>query len=205
MASLDEPSREALRLRQAGNTAELGRRAADPRPAIAAPAVRELSTMGPAALPHLATAIGHTEPGVREMAAASMARAGRADADAIPGLAKVLADPARQDPSPRVRAAAVTALGHMRAAEEWATLFDATEDADPAVRERADRALAHLLGVVQLYDPAKPEERRAAIARLRKGFADEKLRDRVLFLVGRRRVSFGKAKPEDLLDLLRKR
>jgi HEAT repeat protein len=190
-ASLDEASREAARLRRAGDIGGLGRRASDPSANIAAAAIRELAPFGSKALPYYEHGLRHPQPEVRETTAVSVGRAGRVDVDAVPRFAELLAPAAQKDPSPNVRAAAVAALGDMWAAEQMDALVAAMEDRAPLVRKRAAVAVDRLCGMKYFQLPGdSTEERKRKIATFRQGWA-ENTEKRVAFIVTRRKAVAG--------------
>ena len=131
--------------------------------------IRELARQGSAARPQIERMLEDPRSDVRIEAAMAYPRvAQETPAKAAPTLvtsAPALARVAKADSDANVRAAAVTALGHMRAMDEMETLLAAMEeDPDPLVRRRAANAVSRILGVS--YDIARattPEQRRAIV------------------------------------------
>ena len=148
------------RLQKQGNAAALEQEVekADPRAACAA--VRALGRMGPQAQPQIEKALRSPHAEVRQEAALVYPRAAQGT------TAPPLASAARTDEESNVRAAAVTALGHMRAVDEIETLLAAVEDPDPLVRQRAAEAIARIMG--RIYDfSGTPQQRQQAAATVR--------------------------------------
>lgn len=150
-------------LRRGGNVEALERELADPanveggRLAVAA-----MGSLGPQARPAIERAMRDNRAVVRESAALAYGRV------TPPQQAAPLAKVARTDPSPVVRAAAVTALGQNKVYEEMESLLAALEDADPLVRRRASDAVARIVGRrYEVYLDGTPEQRREAVAKLR--------------------------------------
>jgi len=139
---------------------------------LAVQATRALGSMGPEAAAHIQRGLKDTREPVREAAACAMGRLGRRLPDRRPDEVGGLARVGREDPSPRVRAAAVTALGAIRAYEQMETLLDAMNDRNATVRRRAAEAAARILGRHYRYDAKDPpEQRRASIEMLRRVWA----------------------------------
>lgn len=139
---------------------------------LAVQATRALGGMGPQAAGHIVRGLKDAREPVREAAACAMGRLGRAlserQRDEVGELARV----GGEDPSPRVRAAAVTALGAIRAYEEMETLLKGMDDSNETVRRRAAGAAASILGRRYRYDAKDPpEQRRASIEMLRRVWA----------------------------------
>ncbi len=114
---------------------------ASPDTEVARGAAQALPRSGAEALPHIRRALHDPRPEVREAAAIACGKLGsRSDA---PLLAAVLA----KDSSRRVRAAAASALGDVRAYDQMEALMMALEDPDVAVRARANAAIIRITGV----------------------------------------------------------
>jgi hypothetical protein len=102
----------------------------------------------------------HPHPAAREEAALAYPRV--AEGTAAPALARLATD----DPAPDVRAAAVTAIGHMRAMDEMDAILRALEDPDALVRRRAAEAASRITG--QRYDVnVSPEAWRRTVEEIR--------------------------------------
>lgn len=148
------------RLQKQGNAAALEQEVEKADPRVACLAVRALGRIGPQAQPQIEKALQSQHPEVRQEAALVYPRAVRGTA------APPLASAARTDAEANVRAAAVTALGHMAAVDEIETLLAAVEDPDPLVRRRASEAIARIMG--RTYDfSGTPQQRREMAARVR--------------------------------------
>ncbi len=126
-------------------------------------AVATMGYVGQKAVTQIRRALEDPRPAVRQQAAMAYARA--AEAKDLSLLTRV----ARTDQSPRVRAAAVTALGQARAHEEMETLLAAMDEDDVVVRQRAAEAVVLILGRRYPYDAnASSSERLQSIAQIRK-------------------------------------
>lgn len=155
------------------DTLELARKLDAGAPRLAVAALRALSStvaanpslpldLGPIA-GKTGGLFGHADALVREAAVrvAGLARG----AVAPPAVAKLAVDP-----SPRVRAEALTALGRLGARDAEPVLIAAFADADPAIHERAARALIELGGrraleqVVAYVGGDGDDEARATVA-----------------------------------------
>ena len=148
------------RLQKQGNAAALEQEVEKADTRVACLAVRALGRMGPQAQPQIEKALKSQYAEVRQEAALVYPRAVRGTA------APPLASAARTDGEPNVRAAAVTALGHMAAVDEIETLLAAVEDPDPLVRRRASEAIARIMG--RIYDfSGTPQQRHEAAALVR--------------------------------------
>lgn len=122
--------------------------------------IRDLARRGTKARPEIERFLKHPTPAVREEAALAYPRV--ADGTAAPALARL----ATSDPEADVRAAAVTALGHMRAMDEMEAILNALEDPDPLVRRRAADAASRITG--QRYDVnVPPDEWRRTVDEIR--------------------------------------
>jgi len=151
--------------RRQGNLEALAAEAGNPRTEVATRAIRAMGTLGPAAVPHLEQRIADARPEVRE---ATVVAWGRAAGDLRP---EVVAAAARKDPSPVVRAAAVSILGQVRAVNEMETLIAALDDPDRMVRVRASASIERILGrryEVYVDDPPGSDRRRKAVEYVRK-------------------------------------
>ena len=151
------------RLKRKGDVAALAREASGSNVKVARLAVEALGHLGTKATPHIESAMQDSRPEIREKAALALGRAAGVEHSAP------LAKAAGSDPSARVRASAVTALGRMHAYTEMQTLLAALEDEDVDVRRRANAAIRRVLGVsfgFRANDP--PEKRRRAIATIRR-------------------------------------
>ena len=160
----DDPDIAPIRrYRERGDTEALARETENKKAKVAASAVEALGTLGSKALPHVQKALQDERPEVREAAAVAYARAAGRN---VP--VGSLAATARSDPSPDVRAAAVTGLGQVRAIDEIETLLAALEDEDRTVRLRASVAVARIIGRrYETYIDGTPEERHQAVNQLR--------------------------------------
>ena len=122
--------------------------------------IRDLACRGTKARPEIERFLKHPTPAVREEAALVYPRV--AEGRAAPPLARL----ATSDPEPDVRAAAVTALGHMRAMDEMEAILSALEDPDPLVRRRAADGASRITG--QRYDVnVPPDEWRRTVDEIR--------------------------------------
>jgi HEAT repeat protein len=116
-----------------------------------------------------------TDPGIREIAIGSYARAlvserrGNAAGERLPSAKEVapLVKIAADERVAGLRATAITALGTVRAYEEMDVLTAAIDDKSPLVRDRAIRAFGAIYGVVPACKATdRPAVRRAALKRL---------------------------------------
>jgi HEAT repeat protein len=162
-----DPAAERIdQLRREGNTNALSQETGNPDAKIGRLAVRALARLGKDAQPQMDKALKSPSPEVREEAALAYPRVVKATS------APALADVAKTDRDPSVRAAAATALGHMRAVDEVEALLAAVEDPDQLVSQRASEAIARIMG--RRYDfEGNPEERRAVIAEVRERWRRE--------------------------------
>jgi hypothetical protein len=176
--SKDAESSRIESYRSDRNVEGLAREATGAKTETSQAAVQALGTLGPQALPRLQESLKDERPEVRVAAALAYGQAVQVHDQAAPLAEQVrpLAAAVQTDPSPDVRAAAVTALGHVRAMDEMETLFKALEDPDAMVRARAGAAVARITGRrYETYVNGTPEQRRAAVAAIRQMWAaDEK-------------------------------
>jgi len=122
--------------------------------------IRALARQGTQARPEIEPFLKHAVPAAREEAALVYPRV--AEGTAAPALARL----ATADPEPDVRAAAVTAIGHMRAMDEMDAILHALEDPDGLVRRRAADAASRITG--QRYDVnVPPDEWRKTVEDIR--------------------------------------
>ncbi len=156
-----DPAAEHIeQLRREGDASGLARETENPDAKISLMAVRAMARLGKDARPHIEKVLKDPRPEIREEAALAYSRAVKETS--APALASVAAT----DRNPGVRAAAVTALGHMRAVDEIEALLAAVEDPDQLVSQRASEAIARIMG--RRYDfGGTHEERGAAIAQVR--------------------------------------
>ena len=163
----DQDAARIRHYRDARDTVALAAEVEKPAPAVARMAVEALGHCGPPAAAPLEKAARDTRPEVREMAAIALVRVA---GDRPP---PVLAALARSDTSADVRAAAVTALGQVRAVDEMETLLAALEDPDRAVRLRASVAVARIIGRrYETHVDGSPDKQREAVAQLRKAWPE---------------------------------
>ena len=148
-----------------GDVDGLARLAASDNLAVAQEAVRALGTAGPQGRPHLVEALADPRPPVRVATVLALGRADDVESEAR------LADVARRDNAPDVRAAAVTILGRRLAHRQAPALIDALEDPDPLVRRRAAEAFRRITGlglaVERLDAGGSDSDTRAVAAELR--------------------------------------
>ncbi|MCX5682429.1 MAG: HEAT repeat domain-containing protein [Planctomycetota bacterium] len=160
------------------NVEALAKEAASPKPETSQAAVQALGTLGPAAIPRIQESLKDTRSEVRVAAALAYGQAVQVRGQPIPPPDQIrpLAAAVQSDPSPEVRAAAVTALGHARALDEMPTIFKALEDPDPMVRARASATLARITGRrYETFVDGTPEQRHNAVIAIRQMLsADEK-------------------------------
>lgn len=122
--------------------------------------IRTLARGGAEARAEIEPFLAHANPAAREEAAVVYPRV--AEGNAAPALARLATD----DPEPDVRAAAVTAIGHMRAMDEMDAVIRALEDPDWLVRRRAADAASRITG--QRYEVnVSPEEWRRTVEEIR--------------------------------------
>lgn len=161
----EDPERTRIqRFREKGDAKALAQETENERPEVAASAIEALGSLGAKGLPYVEKALQDKRPRVREAAAVAYARAATKDQPALSGLATV----ARSDPSPDVRAAAVTGLGQAHAVDEMETLLSALEDEDRTVRVRAAAAVARIIGRrYETYVDGTPQQRHEAVGLLR--------------------------------------
>ena len=146
------------RLERSGDVKALEAEALQGQPDRAIHAVQALGRMGPKALPSIRRAMAAPEPKVRAAAVTAFSRVARHDD------ASDAARLARQDESPRVRAAACRALGSMVACREVDALVEALDDGSEDVRRHAYAAFQRIACITIDYradDP--PGKRRAAL------------------------------------------
>ena len=161
--SRDESAAERIeRLRASEDVEALAREAASIEPNTSRLAVRALGHIGPRAAPKIQAALADSRSEIREEAVVILPRVSPREA------AGQLAAVVQSDPSPEVRGAAATTLGHMIAIDEMDSLLAAVEDPEPMVRQRAARAITKIIGrEYELHVNGTPEERRQAVAGLR--------------------------------------
>jgi HEAT repeat protein len=94
--------------------------------------------LGPSAVPALAAAVDHVDPGVREVAIETLGMAG--GYEAAPGIIRAL----RDDDVADVRVRAARALGTLGLPSAVEPLLEVTRAGEPAVREAAVHALGGL-------------------------------------------------------------
>ena len=168
-SALDPDAARIEELRQKGDTAALAKQAESPNVRVACLAVTAMGRVGADARPHVEKALQDARPQVRQKAAAAFASVGDRRKSAP------VAELARADESPEVRASAVRALGTMFAYTEMETLLDALEDDDVGVRRRANAAIRRILNITfgfKATDP--PAKRREAVAEMRLMWVNEK-------------------------------
>jgi hypothetical protein len=159
--------------RRAGNVAALAETASHADATVARRAVEALGRIGAGALPQIRRALRDARPRVREKAATVCGQVG--SHKEAPALAAMV----RQDRSPDVRAAAVSALDRLRAFDEMETIIAAMRDPDLAVRRRASVAASRIACTNVRYKPDDPPElREAAIRRMQAVWAAEQDRAR---------------------------
>jgi HEAT repeat protein len=155
-------------LRREGNVEGLARETSAADVEVARRAAASLGYLGAEAVPHLEQALKDSRHEVREAAAVALGRTAAADPVSLLGTA------AREDPSANVRAAAVTALGKVRAVSEMDAILGALDDEDQTVRERASAAVTRILGRrYETYLDGSPKERHQAVEALRQAFHSE--------------------------------
>jgi len=168
-----EPESEVEHIRdleRAGNADALAKRAIEAEPDAARRAVHSLGRLGPKAEPALRQTMEKGSPIVRAEAALVYPRVAKREQAQEPISAL-----AHQDPEPRVRAAAVTALGHMRAIDSMDAILEALNDPNLLVRRRAADAVARIMGRhYELYLDGPEEKRRQAIDTLRQDWNRDK-------------------------------
>ena len=156
-------------LEKSGNVDALAKRAIEAEPTEGRLAVRSLARMGRKAEPALRQTMRKGNPPVRAEAALVYPTVTDRDKAQEP-----LSDLARDDAEPYVRAAAVTALGHMRAMDSMETLFAALNDPNPVVRRRAADAVTRIMGrSYELFVNGPEEKRLTAIEGLRQDWSQE--------------------------------
>jgi len=140
---------------------------------VAGRAVGALGRVGPESVPTIKRAMRDKRATVRQKAATSFSQVARPQ-DAAP-----LAEMAREDESPEVRAAAVSGLYHMRAFEQMESLLAAMNDPDIVVRRRAATGAVRIIGIGVDYKPGDPPaKRRAAIREMRAIWLEQEARVR---------------------------
>jgi len=170
-------------LEQSGEVEALAERAVEGQPLEARMAVRSLGRLGRRAEPALRETMQKGKPVVRAEAALVYPMVADREKAQEP-----LKDLAHDDPEPHVRAAAVTALGHMRAMESMEALLEAVNDPNPLVRRRAADAVERIMGrSYELYIDGSEEERLKAIDGLRQDWLKDKDRIREYFMRGRKK------------------
>jgi hypothetical protein len=184
LVGCSEPETEIERiqdLEKSGKVDALAERAMEGDPKEARLAVRSLSRMGRQAEPALRQTMQKGRPVVRAEAALVYPMVAEREK-----AQETLTDHAHKDPEPHVRAAAVTALGHMRAIESMEALLSALNDPDPLVRRRAANAVERIMGRSYELHVNGPEEKRLeAIDGLRQDWNADKDRIRKYFMRGR--------------------
>ena len=144
---IDELDARMEKLRADGNVEALATEAKSPDIRTARSAVETMGYVGPKAVKQIRRHLKDPRPEIRQKAATAYAKA------ADPKEAAPLAEVARTDNSPIVRAAAITGLGRARAYGEMETLLTAMNDDDIVVRRRAAEAVVLILGRRYPYDP----------------------------------------------------
>jgi HEAT repeat protein len=186
LAGCSEPETEVERiqaLEKAGKVEALAEKAIEAEPMEARLAVRSLGRMGRQAEPALRQTMQKGQSVVRAEAALVYPMVAEREKAQEP-----LKDLARDDPEPHVRAAAVTALGHMRAMESMEALLQALNDPKPLVRRRAANAVERIMGrAYELYIDGPEEKRLQAIEGLRQDWNADKEKIRQYFMRGRKR------------------
>ncbi|MFO8013141.1 MAG: HEAT repeat domain-containing protein [Phycisphaerae bacterium] len=186
LAGCAEPESEVERIQElekAGKVDALAEKAIEAEPMEARLAVRSLGRMGRQAEPALRQTMQKGKPVVRAEAALVYPMVAEREKAQEP-----LKDLARDDPEPHVRAAAVTALGHMRAMESMEALLQALNDPKPLVRRRAADAVERIMGrAYELYLDGPEEKRLQAIEGLRQDWNADKARIRQYFMRGQKR------------------
>ncbi|MBT3201200.1 MAG: HEAT repeat domain-containing protein [Phycisphaerales bacterium] len=159
---LDDIDARMEQLRADGDTEALSAEIRNPDIRTARRAVKTMGYLGPLGVMSIRDAMKDTRPQIRQEAVLAYARA------ADPKEAEPMAELARTDKAPVVRAAAVTGLGRTRAYEKMDTLLAAMNDDDVTVRQRAADAVVLLIGRRYPYEPnASPSQRLKYIAVIR--------------------------------------
>jgi len=157
-------------LEKAGDVDALAKRATEAEPDVGRQAVRSLGRLGARAEPALRQVMKQGKPTVRSEAALVYPRVTKRQEAQAP-----LSELSRRDPEPHVRAAAVTALGHMRALESMDTILEALNDPKLVVRRRAANAVTRIMGrAYELYLNGPEEKRLQAIEGLRQDWNRDK-------------------------------
>jgi HEAT repeat protein len=142
---------------------------ARPDTRVATEAVRSLGRMrtprAVRALVRIAHSANERRPAIRREAVVQLGRR-RKNPEAVAAIEQAV----QADPDPHVRAVAATSLGWQRSMDHVPLLVEVAEaDADPMVQACAVSAVERLVGIRFRYDPhATPEERREALARVRR-------------------------------------
>ena len=180
----EAPEIEQIRdLEQSGEVEALAERAVEGEPLEARMAVRSLGRLGRQAEPALRETMRKGKPVVRAEAALVYPMVADREKAQEP-----LKDLAHDDPEPHVRAAAVTALGHMRAMESMEALLEAVNDPNPLVRRRAADAVERIMGrSYELHIDGPEEKRLKAIDGLRQDWLTDKDRIRQYFMRGQKK------------------
>lgn len=155
------------RLKVSRDVAALAKEAAGPKVEVARRALEAMAHIGPEAAPQIRRVIKDPRPEVRESAVVVL---GRVSARVPPPVdIEAMADIAREDESENVRAAAVTALGAMRAFEEMETLLSRMQhDKSIDVQRRAAAAVIRIIGEdVGFKAGDSLQKRQEAIERIR--------------------------------------
>jgi HEAT repeat protein len=161
------------KLRRDKNVAALGNEVAGTNVEVARQAVGALGRVGSEAMEQVKRAMRDPRPRVREKAVTVFAQVARRE-DAAP-----LAELARKDGSPDVRAAAISGLERMYAFDEMETILGAMEDPDVVVRRRAAAAATRFAcAVVGFKADDPPEKRKAAVEQMRAVWNTERDRAR---------------------------
>ena len=159
---LDSLDARMEKMRLAGDVEGLAAAARSTDILVARRAVETLGYLGPKAVEHIRRLLADPRPEIRQRAASAYTRA--ADSKEAPPVAEL----ARTDKIPAVRAAAVTALGQAHVYGEMETLLAAMDDEDVVVRNRAADAVTLILGRRYRYDPnGSAADRLRAIAATR--------------------------------------
>ncbi|MCP4379798.1 MAG: HEAT repeat domain-containing protein [bacterium] len=156
-------------MRRADNVEGLAAEAKSQDIRTARRAVETMGHVGQKATKQIRIALTDHRPEIRQRAAIAYAKAIGPEASAP------LAEVARNDKNPQVRATALIALGRARAYTEMETLLDAMNDEDLTVRRRAADAVTSILGRRYQFDPnASPAQRTKSINAIRKFWASAK-------------------------------
>ncbi len=154
------------KLAENGDVEALAQEVDHQRIEVARRAVRGLGRIGRRAAPRIENLLRvNPRPEVREEAALALAKAAGDE------RALVLAEAAKRDKSPDVRAAAVTGLASVRAVDEMEAIFDALLDENRMVRIRAAAAVDKITGRRwELYVDGPAHKRAEAVQKLRQAW-----------------------------------